>query len=98
MIHQNVIKRRADEDGLPAPTVERDYVLAHVLTAIAERDDGQQLVFKGGTSLRLCHFTDYRYSADLDFSLTGAVDADQSPAEWSQVPHVLEVGVGDIAA
>ena len=47
MIHQNVIKRRADEDGLAAPTVERDYVLAHVLTAIAERDDGQQLVFKG---------------------------------------------------
>ncbi len=76
MIHQNVIKRKADEDGLPAPTVERDYVLAHVLTAIAERDDGQQLVFKGGTSLRLCHFTNYRYSADLDFSLTGAVNAD----------------------
>lgn len=76
MIHQNVIKRRADEDGLPAPTVERDYVLAHVLTAIAERDLDQRLVFKGGTSLRLCHFEDYRYSADLDFSLTGGVDAE----------------------
>lgn len=76
MIHQNVIKRRADEDGLPAPTVERDYVLAHVLTAISERDEEQRLAFKGGTSLRLCHFTDYRYSADLDFSLTGSVDAE----------------------
>lgn len=76
MIHQNVIKRRADEDGLPAPTVERDYVLAHVLTAISERDEEQRLVFKGGTSLRVCHFTDYRYSADLDFSLTGGVDAE----------------------
>ena len=38
MIHQNVIKRRADEDGLPAPAVERDYVLAHALTAISGRD------------------------------------------------------------
>lgn len=76
MIHQNVIKRRADEDGLPAPTVERDYVLAHVLTAIAERDQEQRLVFKGGTSLRLCHFTDYRYSADLDFSPNGGIDAE----------------------
>jgi predicted nucleotidyltransferase component of viral defense system len=76
VIHQNMIKRRADEDGLPAPTVERDYVLAHVLTAIAERDQDQQLVFKGGTSLRLCHFDDYRYSADLDFSLTSAIDAE----------------------
>lgn len=76
MIHQNVIKRRADEDGLPAPAVERDYVLAHALTAISERDEKQQLVFKGGTSLRLCHFEDYRYSADLDFSLTGGIDAE----------------------
>lgn len=76
MIHQNVIKRRADEDGLPAPAIERDYVLAHVLTVISERDEEQQLVFKGGTSLRLCHFADYRYSADLDFSLTGGVDAE----------------------
>lgn len=78
MIHQNVIKRRADEDGLPAPAVERDYVLGHVLTEISERDEEQQLVFKGGTSLRLCHFEDYRYSADLDFSLTGGVDIEDA--------------------
>jgi predicted nucleotidyltransferase component of viral defense system len=74
VIHQNVIKRRADEDGLSASAVERDYVLAHSLSAISERDREQQLVFKGGTALRLCHFEDYRYSADLDFSLTGQVD------------------------
>lgn len=35
MIHQNRIKRRADEDGLSAPAVERDYVLAHSLAAIS---------------------------------------------------------------
>jgi predicted nucleotidyltransferase component of viral defense system len=44
-------------------------VLAHVLAAIARRDEGGQIVFKGGTALRLCHFEAYRYSADLDFSL-----------------------------
>jgi uncharacterized protein len=76
VIHQNVIKRRADEDGLSAFAVERDYVLAHSLTAISERDREQRLVFKGGTALRLCHFENYRYSADLDFSLTGKVDAE----------------------
>jgi predicted nucleotidyltransferase component of viral defense system len=76
VIHQNMIKRRADEDRLPAPAVERDYVLTHVLTTISERDQKQRLVFKGGTSLRLCHFEDYRYSADLDFSLTGGVEAE----------------------
>ncbi len=74
MIHQNQIKRRADEDGLSAPAVERDYVLAHVLTAISEHDQQAQIVFKGGTALRLCHFDDYRYSADLDFSLIDGLD------------------------
>ena len=74
MIHPNQIKRRADEDGLSAPAVERDYVLAHVLTAISERDRQAQIIFKGGTALRLCHFDDYRYSADLDFSLIDGLD------------------------
>ena len=46
VIHQNVIKRRADEDGLSASAVERDYVLAHSLTAISECDREQRLVFK----------------------------------------------------
>lgn len=76
MIHQNVIKHQADQDGLSAPTVERDYVLAHSLAAIADHDREGQLVFKGGTSLRLCHFEDYRYSADLDFSLVGGFDVE----------------------
>ena len=31
--------------------------------------DKHGLVFKGGTALRLCYFEDYRYSADLDFSV-----------------------------
>lgn len=69
MIHANILKRQADRDGLTAGAVERDYVLAHVLAAIAKRDERDQIAFKGGTALRLCHFESYRYSADLDFSL-----------------------------
>ncbi len=78
MIHQNLIKRRADEDGLSAPAVERDYVLAHVLAAISEHDRQARIVFKGGTALRLCHFEEYRYSADLDFSLIGGLDIESA--------------------
>jgi predicted nucleotidyltransferase component of viral defense system len=78
VIHQNLIKRRADEDGLSAPAVERDYVLAHVLAAISEHDRQARVVFKGGTALRLCHFEDYRYSADLDFSLIGGLDVESA--------------------
>jgi predicted nucleotidyltransferase component of viral defense system len=44
------------------------------------RTDGQEgLLFKGGTLLRLCFYEDFRYSADLDFSIVtmpaeGALD------------------------
>ncbi len=72
VIHQNVIKRKADTDGVSAPNVERDYVLTHVLATLSGRDEEGQFVFKGGTALRLCYFGDYRYSADLDFSLATA--------------------------
>ncbi|HUY58246.1 MAG TPA: nucleotidyl transferase AbiEii/AbiGii toxin family protein [Solirubrobacteraceae bacterium] len=74
MIDRNQIIRQANEDGVPAATVERDYILSHVLAAIAACDQAKQIVFKGGTALRLCYFEDYRYSADLDFSLIGELD------------------------
>ncbi len=72
MITRAQITRRASRDGVPARTVEKDYVLAHIVAAVGGLGEDTQLVFKGGTALRLCHFEDYRYSADLDFSVTDA--------------------------
>jgi predicted nucleotidyltransferase component of viral defense system len=71
-----LITRQADADGVPAPTVERDYVLAHVLGQIASTPGTERMIFKGGTALRLCYFDDYRYSADLDFSLADGMTVD----------------------
>ena len=67
MTNRAQITRQAARDGVPAPTVERDYVLARIIAALGALDDSHGLVFKGGTALRLCYFEDYRYSADLDF-------------------------------
>ena len=69
MITRAHITRRADAEGMAAQDIERDYVLAHAISTIANYDKENRLVFKGGTSLRLIHFEDYRYSADLDFSV-----------------------------
>lgn len=66
------ITQRASADGVSAKTVERDYVLAHAIAAIAAHNKAGRLIFKGGTALRLIHFEDYRYSADLDFSVVNA--------------------------
>ena len=69
MTNRAQIIRRADADGVPAITVERDYVLAHIIAGLASLGPDTGLVFKGGTALRMCHFDEYRYSADLDFSI-----------------------------
>lgn len=62
--------RRADDDGVDANVVERDYVLAHIVAQLhgVAPAGGGRLVFKGGTALRFVYLDHYRYSADLDFS------------------------------
>ncbi|MDE3008206.1 MAG: nucleotidyl transferase AbiEii/AbiGii toxin family protein [Acidobacteriota bacterium] len=71
MLTRYAITRRADSDGVNALVAERDYVLAHIVAQLhrAKPLDGGQLIFKGGTALRLVHIANYRYSADLDFTI-----------------------------
>jgi predicted nucleotidyltransferase component of viral defense system len=73
VLTRHALIRRADTDGVDAGVVERDYVLAHVVAQLhrARPADGGRLVFKGGTALRFVHIADYRYSADLDFTVVG---------------------------
>lgn len=70
MITRGAITHIADRDGVAALVVERDYLLTHLIDALARGDPPADLVFKGGTALRLCYFPDFRYSADLDFSVS----------------------------
>lgn len=68
MLTLDRITKRADEDNVDADVVERDYVLTHVMVSLALHPDNAHVQFKGGTALRLCHFPDYRYSADIDLN------------------------------
>jgi len=63
--------RLAKEGGrrLREDIIERDYCLAWFLAALAESDLKADLAFKGGTALKRCYFSDYRFSEDLDFTL-----------------------------
>jgi predicted nucleotidyltransferase component of viral defense system len=105
LLTRHAITKRADNDGVDAAVVERDYVLGHVVAQLsrAEPEDGGRLVFKGGTALRFVHIGDYRYSADLDFSVVdGSVEAAlrsldtvlAAATEHAGLPH-LEVTDGD---
>jgi predicted nucleotidyltransferase component of viral defense system len=71
MIGRDEILRVANTLGLEPRVVEKDYVLGWVLHNIA-RDPllGESWVFKGGTCLKKCFFETYRFSEDLDFTVT----------------------------
>ena len=62
---------KAKARRIPENVIERDYVLAWILMALAKHPElSTALAFKGGTALRRIHFGEYRFSEDLDFSLT----------------------------
>ena len=52
MIASGLITKRADQERMPAQSIERDYVLAHVSAEIGLRGDAR-IVLKGGTLLLL---------------------------------------------
>jgi len=70
----------AREFGLSVQVIEKDYALGWLLAGISAHPEiGQSWVFKGGTCLKKCYFETYRFSEDLDFTLT---DPDQLAEEF----------------
>lgn len=70
MIDEADLRRIASRQGTDPMLVDLDYALACFLATLFRRDKAAALCFKGGTCLRKCYYADYRYSEDLDFTLT----------------------------
>src|SRR5262249_25815791 len=63
----------ATKSGLNPHVIEKDLVLGWVLAGIyAHEELAETWIFKGGTCLKKCYFETYRFSEDLDFTLTNA--------------------------
>ena len=77
MIPKAEVLAVAGETQLLATTVEKDYVLGWVLFGISAHAELRKWFFKGGTCLKKCFFETYRFSEDLDFSLTSAAPYDE---------------------
>lgn len=71
MIDKQEIMDFAHQFSLPVNTIEKDYVLGWLLAGI-ENDTElfEKWIFKGGTCLKKCYFETYRFSEDLDYTLT----------------------------
>ena len=66
MIRSQEIKEKAREYGVPTSTIERDYAQNWLLKYLCHPD----IILKGGTGIKKVYHRNYRFSDDLDFSLT----------------------------
>jgi len=91
VIDRAEILRFGDEFGLEPRIVEKDYVLGWVLAGIYRDPNlAATWVFKGGTCIKKCFFETYRFSEDLDFTVTDAAQLDAAFLET----RFLELGIG----
>ncbi|MCK4560791.1 MAG: nucleotidyl transferase AbiEii/AbiGii toxin family protein [Calditrichia bacterium] len=70
MIEKNEILKMAAGLDLNPDTVEKDYILGWMLFGINRQPAISTWAFKGGTSLKKCFFETFRFSEDLDFTVT----------------------------
>ena len=78
MIQKQELLDLAADFGLQPNVVEKDYVLGWLLAGIGEHPATRNTwVFKGGTCLKKCFFETYRFSEDLDFTLTDPAHLDE---------------------
>lgn len=77
MIDRSEILAVAGELSLSPDVIEKDYVLGWLLAGISAHDRlATTWTFKGGTCLKKCYFETYRFSEDLDFTISDAAHID----------------------
>ncbi len=71
MITRKEINEKAALWNVSPDTVDKDWIIGHLLSAVyAHPYLKKHLVFKGGTAIRKCYEEFYRFSEDLDFSVS----------------------------
>ena len=76
--------------------LERDYCLAWFLCGLSESDLRPALAFKGGTALKRCYFSDYRFSEDLDFTLREPLTFEEIRARLERIYAAVQQASGII--
>lgn len=76
---------------IPESVLERDYCIAWFLIGLSQVPSlRNKLIFKGGTALRRCHFPEYRFSADLDFTLLKPISFEQIKRDLGSVYDIVK--------
>lgn len=75
---------------IPESVLERDYCIAWLLVGLSKVPLRERLAFKGGTALKRCHFANYRFSEDLDFTLLGTLSFEELKKELEPVYDIVK--------
>jgi predicted nucleotidyltransferase component of viral defense system len=71
MISLREVQRLAYEQQVAEQSIERDYILTWILTELSLHPSlGKAAMLKGGTALKKLYYPEWRYSEDLDFTLS----------------------------
>ncbi len=70
---------------IPDLVLERDYCIAWFLVGLSRTPLREKLIFKGGTALKRCHYAEYRFSEDMDFTLPEELTFDALKAHLERV-------------
>ncbi len=82
MITKQELIKKHKSLNIPLPTIEKDYILGLMLSCLYRHPIiKNQWFFKGGTCLKKLYINDYRFSEDLDFSLTNEASIDPQEIE-----------------
>ncbi len=93
MIKPSEIQQLANADSVRDRQIEKDYVLSWILQGIAAHEQlSELLIFKGGTVLKKVYFEDYRYSEDLDFTISNDTITNEEIFKYFKISfnYVLE--------
>ena|SRR3990167_5904064 len=81
----NRLFKEHEDRRIPENVLERDYCIAWFLIGLARTSLKSKILFKGGTALRRCYFPEYRFSEDLDFTLSQLLTFEELKQEFELV-------------
>ncbi len=85
---------RKGERRIPEAVLERDYCLAWLLVGLSRSPLRQRLTFKAGTAIKRCYFGDYRFSEDLDFTLSAPTPFETILSELKDIYETVQQASG----
>lgn len=95
MIERSEIQRVAASLGVDPQVIDQDYALGCFLNALVQQSDVQKSwYFKGGTALAKCHFPEYRFSEDLDFTVLASIGIERFRTILEVATHTMQEQIG----